>query len=109
MNMEEILIDKIQLAAWLKEKRLVTILDIRPLKEREEWWIFGSVHANVYDKLKANDPTAFDGITFPLDQTIITVCGGGKLSISTAEKLQEKGYKAFSLQGGIKEWRNGTE
>lgn len=104
MTTEEILIDKDQLSAWLKEKKPVTVLDIRPQKEREEWLIPGSIHANVYDKLKANDPTAFDGIELPDNQPIVTVCGGGKLSITAAEKLQDKGYKALSLQGGMKAW-----
>jgi glyoxylase-like metal-dependent hydrolase (beta-lactamase superfamily II)/rhodanese-related sulfurtransferase len=104
MTKEEILIDKDQLSIWLKEKRPVTILDIRPLKEREEWLIPGSVHANVYDKLKANDPTAFDGIELPKTQPVVTVCGGGKLSVTAAEKLLDDGYKAFSLQGGMKAW-----
>jgi rhodanese-related sulfurtransferase len=104
MNTEEILITKDQLSTWLKEKRPVTILDIRPLKEREENSIPGSVHANVYDKLKANDPTAFDDIELPQNQTFVTVCGGGKLSITAAEKLIEKGYNAHSLEGGLKAW-----
>jgi len=104
MTTEEILIDKDQLSLWLKEKRPVTILDIRPLKEREEWLIPGSVHANVYDKLKANDPTAFDGIELPKTQPVVTVCGGGKLSVTAAEKLLDNGYKALSLQGGMKAW-----
>ena len=104
MTTEVILIDKDQLSAWLKEKRPVTVLDIRPLKEREEWLIPGSIHANVYDKLKANDPTALDGIELNDNQPIVTVCGGGKLSITAAEKLQDKGYKALSLQGGMKAW-----
>lgn len=102
MPTEEILINKDQLSTWLKEKRPVTILDIRPLKEREEWSIPGSVHANVYDKLKANEPTAFDGIEIPKAQPVVTVCGGGKLSVTAAEKLLDKGYKVFSLQGGMK-------
>jgi glyoxylase-like metal-dependent hydrolase (beta-lactamase superfamily II)/rhodanese-related sulfurtransferase len=104
MTTEEILIDKDLLSTWLKEKRPVTILDIRPLKEREEWLIPGSVYANVYDKLKANDPTAFDGIELPKTQPVVTVCGGGKLSVTAAEKLLDNGYKAFSLQGGMKAW-----
>ncbi|MGE0771518.1 MAG: MBL fold metallo-hydrolase [Cyclobacteriaceae bacterium] len=104
MTTEEILIDKNQLSTWLKEKRPVTILDIRPLKEREEWLIPGSIHVNVYDKLKANDPTAFDGIELPKNQPVVTVCGGGKLSVTAAEKLLDNGYKALSLQGGMKAW-----
>jgi rhodanese-related sulfurtransferase len=85
MTTEEIFIDTDQLSTWLKEKRPVTILDIRPLSEREEWLIPGSIHANIYDKLKANDPTAFDGIELPKTQPVVTVCGGGKLSVTAAD------------------------
>ena len=105
MTQEEILISKAQLSSWIKEKRAVIILDIRPLKEREEWFIPGSIHVNIYDKLKADDPTAFDEVEIPNDGVIVTVCGGGKLSITAAEKLKSKGYKALSLEGGIKAWR----
>jgi glyoxylase-like metal-dependent hydrolase (beta-lactamase superfamily II)/rhodanese-related sulfurtransferase len=104
MTTEEILIDKEMLATWLSEKKPITILDIRPFKEREEWLIPGSMHSNVYDKLKANDPTAFDEIDVPNNQPIVTVCGGGKLSITAAEVLRDMGYRAFSLQGGMKSW-----
>ncbi len=104
MNTEKILISKDKLSNWLKEKRLLTILDIRPLKEREVTMMPGSIHVHVYDKLKANDPTAFDDFDLPKDQLIVTVCGSGKLSITAAEKLKDKGYKAFSLQGGMKAW-----
>jgi glyoxylase-like metal-dependent hydrolase (beta-lactamase superfamily II)/rhodanese-related sulfurtransferase len=104
MTTEDILIDKDQLSIWLKERKAVTILDIRPLKEREEWLIPGSIHANVYDKLKANDPTAFDGIELSRTQPVIAVCGGGKLSVTAAERLLDNGYKAFSLEGGMKAW-----
>ncbi len=104
MTTEDILIDTEKLSTWLTEKRNVNVLDIRPLKEREEWSIPGSIHANVYDKLKANDPDAFEGIQLPTNGPIVTVCSGGKLSITAAEKLKEKGYDALSLLGGMKAW-----
>lgn len=104
MTTEEILIDKDQLAAWLKEKKPLTILDIRPLKEHEEWAIPGSIYANVYDELKAGNPNVFDGMQFPKFDPIVTVCGGGKLSITAAQQLTDKGYHALSLQGGMKAW-----
>jgi glyoxylase-like metal-dependent hydrolase (beta-lactamase superfamily II) len=104
MTTEQILIDKEQLAAWLKERKPVTILDIRPVEERQEWAIPGSVHVNVYDRLKAGDPNAFDHVTLSNSQPIVTVCGSGRLSVTAAQQLVERGFHAFSLQGGMKAW-----
>jgi rhodanese-related sulfurtransferase len=99
-----ILISKEELHALLKQNKPVTILDIRLQKDREEFIIPGSVHADVYDKLKVQDDQAFDALNIPHHQLIVTVCNGGSLSITAAEILQRKGYKALSLEGGMKNW-----
>ena len=51
-------IDVETLRTWLEEERPVTVLDIRPMHERVEWSIPGSMHINAYYALKANDPNA---------------------------------------------------
>lgn len=92
------------LSQKLSSGEAVTIIDIRPLHERSEWFIPGSIHADVYDRLKQNDETVFDDL--PLDPSIpvVTVCAGGKLSLKAADLLIEKGYDAYSLQNGMKGW-----
>ena len=92
------------LAKWLNEKRPVTILDVRPRSEREEWSIPGSIYADVYDKLKANDPHALDGLKLEELKPVVTVCAGGKTSLKAAEILKQKGYDVYSLEGGMKAW-----
>jgi len=91
------------LTSWLTTKRPVTILDIRPKQEREEWSISGSIHADVYKRLKANEKDVFESISLP-DAPIVTVCAAGKTSLMAAEILKEKGFEVYSLEGGMRAW-----
>src|SRR5258708_914157 len=104
MTTEDIKIDVSTLAKWLGEKRPVTIIDVRPKSEREEWSIPGSIHADVYDRLKANDQTAFDDLKISEHTPVVTVCAAGKTSLKAAEILKQKGYDVYSLEGGMKAW-----
>ena len=52
MTTEDLKIDVATLSSWLEKKIPVTVLDVRPKTEREEWSIRGSIHADVYDRLK---------------------------------------------------------
>ena len=88
---EDLIIDVSTLSDWLREKRPVTVLDVRPLEQRQEWAIAGSVHVDIYDKLKNGDEHAFDSVEFRRDQPIVTVCAAGKTSLIAAELLKQKG------------------
>jgi glyoxylase-like metal-dependent hydrolase (beta-lactamase superfamily II)/rhodanese-related sulfurtransferase len=104
MEKEDLNIEVDQLASWLKEHKPVTILDVRPLAQREEWAIPESVHEDAYAKLNANDPDVFNDLQVPLNTPIVTVCAAGRTSMLAAEKLREKGYEVYSLNGGMKAW-----
>ena len=104
MTTEDLKIGVTTLAKWLADKKPVTILDIRPTAQREEGSIPGSVHANVYDKLKANDQNAFDSLVLEKHSPVVTVCSAGGLSLTAAEILKQNGFEAFSLEGGMKAW-----
>ncbi|MCZ8215490.1 MAG: MFS transporter, partial [Cyclobacteriaceae bacterium] len=106
--MEDFLITKEKLTKWLKQGKTVTIVDIRTKKDFEEWSIKGSIHVNVYDKLKANENDPFDNVPLPANQVLVTVCNGGKLSITAAEKLRALGVEAFSLEGGLNAWKDNS-
>ena len=67
METHELEINTETLTAWLNENKPVHIVDVRPKSEREEWSIPGSVHADIYDKLKSNDPQAIQSIDVPAD------------------------------------------
>ncbi|MBS4065498.1 MAG: MBL fold metallo-hydrolase [Chitinophagaceae bacterium] len=92
------------LRTWLETGKEVSILDIRPIEERTEWFIPGSVYYNAYDKLKAHRPDALQGLHLDKTIPIVTICAGGKTSLIAAEQLIEQGFEAYSLQGGMKGW-----
>jgi glyoxylase-like metal-dependent hydrolase (beta-lactamase superfamily II)/rhodanese-related sulfurtransferase len=97
-------IDTQTLIDWLKVDKKVTILDIRPLSERAEWYIPQSIHANVYDALKAGDEQALDFLHLDQNTPVVSLCAGGKLSLFSTEILTKKGLDAYSLAGGMKAW-----
>ena len=70
-------IDVETLRRWLEEGRPVTVLDVRPVAERAEWAIPGSLHVNAYDALRARDPLALAEVEVPGDGPVVTVCGAG--------------------------------
>ena len=53
-------IDVAKLQGWLSKQRPVTVLDIRSQADREQWWIPGSIHADVYESLKAGEAGGLD-------------------------------------------------
>jgi glyoxylase-like metal-dependent hydrolase (beta-lactamase superfamily II)/rhodanese-related sulfurtransferase len=101
---ETITIDTNTLRTWLETGKKISILDIRPMQERAEWFIPQSIHLDAYDKLKSKDTTALQGLYLDKSIPVVTVCAGGKTSMIAADMLQQKGYNAFSLQGGMKGW-----
>jgi glyoxylase-like metal-dependent hydrolase (beta-lactamase superfamily II) len=104
MTTEDLKMDVSTLSAWLKNKKPVTVLDVRPKTEREEWSIPGSIHADVYDSLKAGDTNALDQIELDINTPVVTVCAAGKTSLKAAGLLKDKGFDVYSLEGGMKAW-----
>lgn len=92
------------LREMLSTGQAINVVDIRPLEERAEWFIPGSIHMDVYDQLKGNAITAMNNVYFDKSVPVVTVCAGGKTSVIAADILRQKGYKAFSLQDGMKGW-----
>jgi len=92
------------LRAWLETGKKVSVLDIRPIHERTEWFIPGSIYFNAYDKLKTHKPDALHGLHLDKTIPVITICAGGKTSLIAAKQLNEQGFEAYSLQGGMKGW-----
>jgi glyoxylase-like metal-dependent hydrolase (beta-lactamase superfamily II) len=92
------------LREMLNQGQPVTLLDVRHAHEWAEWAIPGSVNADVYDALKANDPAAMAGVELPGDRPVVTVCGAGVVSQLAAKQLRGRGLPALSLTGGMKAW-----
>lgn len=97
-------IDTKTLRGWLETGKEVSIIDIRPIQERAEWHIPQSIYINAYDKLKANDNTAFLGLYLDKNIPTVVICAGGKTSLIGAEMLQNQGFDAYSLEGGMRGW-----
>lgn len=97
-------IDSNTLRTWLETDKEVSILDIRPIHERVEWFIPGSIYFNAYDKLKANNPDALHGLHLDKTIPVVAICAGGKTSMVAAELLQRQGFESYSLEGGMKGW-----
>jgi glyoxylase-like metal-dependent hydrolase (beta-lactamase superfamily II)/rhodanese-related sulfurtransferase len=98
------IIDVKTFSNWLNEGRKISILDLRPIDEREEWYIPNSIHFDAYEKLKANREDALQGLQLNKDIPVVTICAGGKTSLIAAELLQKQGYEAYSLKDGMKGW-----
>lgn len=92
------------LRKWLETGKEVSILDIRPIQEKIEWFIPGSIYFNAYDKLKANNPDALQGLYLDKTIPVVAICAGGKTSLIAASLLHDQGFEAYSLQGGMKGW-----
>ncbi len=105
MTMEMIKqIDTETLRRWMETGKAVSVLDIRPSQERTEWFIPGSIHINAYDKLKSDNPGALQGLHLDRSVPVVAICGGGKTSMIAAGLLQQQGFEAYSLLGGMKGW-----
>ena len=92
------------LREWLESGRPVTVLDIRPAVQREEWSIPGSVPVDPQAAMRASDPSSIAGVPVPAGQPIVAVCAQGKSSILAVRAMRENGIDALSLKGGMRAW-----
>jgi glyoxylase-like metal-dependent hydrolase (beta-lactamase superfamily II)/rhodanese-related sulfurtransferase len=102
MSAQKISIKELQ--QMLEEGKDVFVLDIRPKEQREEWMIAGSHYKDAYAALSQGDNTILDDIEISPDVPVVTVCAAGRSSQIAADLLKEKGYDAYSLEGGMKAW-----
>lgn len=97
-------IDVDTLRSWLSSQKAIMVLDVRPAAQRAEWFIPGSIHVDAYDRLKAGDPGALAGVELDRHQPVVAVCAAGKTSQMAAALLNQEGFEAYSLEGGMKSW-----
>lgn len=93
-----------ELREMLERLDPVTLLDIRPAADWEEWHIPGSLNVDVYQALKDGDRTALADIDLDPSTPVVTLCGVGKVSQVATEQLRARGFDARSLAGGMKAW-----
>ncbi|MEX2536343.1 MAG: rhodanese-like domain-containing protein [Trueperaceae bacterium] len=92
------------LQLWLAEGKPVTVLDVRPREQYDEWRIPGSVHVDAYGKLKAGDEEVLRALDLPTNRPVVTVCVSGNTSQVAADQLERRGLDVSSLTGGMKAW-----
>ena len=85
-----------ELKASLNEDKIF-LLDVRTPREYEQQKLKDSVNIPIYE---LNDNLG----DIPKSKEIITICSHGERSARAAEFLEEKGYKAKSLVGGLSSW-----
>lgn len=88
----------------LEGGRFVSVLDVRPRDEFEEWHVPGSRHVGGYEDLKDGHEDVYEDLSVSDDGPIVTVCGAGKMSREAARQLREQGREAYSLSGGLRAW-----
>src|SRR5258705_8385890 len=103
-TMETIDIEVDALRDWLESGRPVTVLDIRPADQREEWRIPGSLHVDAQAAMRPSAPATVGGVPVPSGQPVVAVCAQGKSSILAVRAMREQGIEALSLKGGMQAW-----
>ena len=89
----------------LERGERVTLVDVRRREQHAEGSIPGSVNFDAYDALKAGDERATEGLELPEDARVVTFCNRGHSGAVAAEQLRQRGYQAFSLEGGLEAWK----
>jgi rhodanese-related sulfurtransferase len=89
------------------------VLDVRPEADYQADAIDGSHNVPVYDELRDGDAAALrtrlDEV--PFDRTVVVVCKLGFVAKRATRALNEEGYDASTLAGGMHGWngyQNGT-
>ena len=83
------------------------VLDVRPHDAYREGHIQGSHNVPVYDALRSGDETGLRaGLEeVPRDRSVVTVCKVGFVARRATDVLDDEGYEAATLAGGIHGWR----
>ena len=98
-------IDASTLRDMLERGERVTVVDVRKREQHAEGSIPGSVNYDAYDALHAGDERAMEGLKLPEDERVVTYCNRGTSGAVAAEQLRQRGYEAYSLEGGLEAWK----
>src|SRR5204862_5534323 len=86
----------------LEQGASVTVLDVRPIAERAEWAIPGSVHVDADSALRSGDPTALADVHPANGDRVVSVCAAAKTSMLAAERCRARGLDAVALEAGMR-------
>jgi rhodanese-related sulfurtransferase len=99
-------IDARTLRGMLERGERVAVVDVRKREEYAQESIPGSVNFDAYDALKAGAGQAMEGLELPEGARVVTFCNRGHSGAVAAEQLRQRGYEAFSLEGGLEAWKD---
>ena len=97
-------VDARTLRGMLQRGERIAVVDVRKREEYAQGSIPGSVNFDAYDALKAGDGRAMEGLELPEGARVVTFCNRGHSGAVAAEQLRQRGYEAFSLEGGLEAW-----
>jgi rhodanese-related sulfurtransferase len=100
------MIDAMALRDMLERGELVTLVDVRKREAHTEDSIPGSVNYDAYDALHSGDERAMEGLELPEGERVVTYCNRGTSGAVAAEQLRQRGYEAYSLEGGLEAWKD---
>lgn len=91
----------------------LVVLDVRPRGAYQRTHIDGSVNVPVYGDLRNGneEPLRENLEAIPDDGTVVTVCKAGVVARTATAILEDEGYEATTLAGGMRRWHgyeNGT-
>lgn len=83
------------------------ILDVRPRESYQRRRIDGSHNVPVYHDLRGGDESELrDSISrIPSGATVVTVCKAGVVARKATTVLEDEGYDAVTLAGGMRRWK----
>jgi rhodanese-related sulfurtransferase len=99
-------IDARTLRDMLQRGERVTLVDVRKREQHEAQSIPGSINFDAYDALHAGDERAMEGLELPEGERVVTYCNRGASGAVAAEQLRQRGYEAYSLEGGLEAWKD---
>lgn len=104
--MKEITID--ELAKRLESGEDISVIDIRETNEYDDWHIHGAENIPSYNALGMGRTDALSGQLGdrPRSRPIVTVCRMGQVSQLACGVLENMGYDAWNLIGGMFAWTN---
>jgi rhodanese-related sulfurtransferase len=89
-----------QLNEWLKSGQPLQVVDSRTGAEYQQGTIGRAKHAPVTDL-----PGSLERLNLDPSRPVVVLCLSGHRSIPGTRWLRANGFEAYSLQGGVMNWR----
>jgi rhodanese-related sulfurtransferase len=90
-------VDPARVAEWLEEDPTLQVIDVREAYERKAGHIAGTRH------IELNHLTA-EASTVDRERPVIFYCRVGGRSTMAAQAFRASGFRAYSMDGGLRRW-----